>query len=188
MLETVDPAPPGTPTQSSRPTAASRLDIQIPETPARVAYLQLVVAYEQLVAPFEALFRERGLTKAQFNVLRVLIQAPEEGLPCLEIGRRLIHRQPDVTRLIDRMEKNGLVDRERSSADRRKIFVRLTEQGRETCLGFYKDVSQIHEEILQHVDEATLVRLGADLGKVILRDSENEPGSESEGESAASSS
>ena len=148
----------------------TRLEPQIPDTPARVAYLRLVVAYEQLVAPFEALFRERGMTKAQFNVLRVLIQAPAEGLPCLEIGRRLIHRQPDVTRLIDRMEKGGLVERQRSAADRRKIFVRMTEQGRETCLGFYRDVSQIHEDILAHVDEATLRRLGDDLEAVIQRE------------------
>lgn len=135
-----------------------------------MAYLRLVVAYEQLVAPFEALFRERGMTKAQFNVLRVLIQAPEGGLPCLEIGRRLIHRQPDVTRLIDRMEKGGLVERQRSAADRRKIFVRLTDQGRETCLGFYQDVSRVHEDILDHVDEGTLRRLGDDLEAIILRE------------------
>lgn len=135
-----------------------------------MAYLRLVVAYEQLVAPFESMFRERGMTKAQFNVLRVLMQAPEEGLPCLEIGRRLIHRQPDVTRLIDRMEKGGLVQRQRSAADRRKIFVRLTEQGRETCLSFYQDVSRVHEEILAHVDEATLRRLGDDLEAVIQRE------------------
>jgi DNA-binding MarR family transcriptional regulator len=151
------------------------LEPQIPETPARVAYLRLVVAYEQLVAPFEALFRERGMTKAQFNVLRVLIQAPEEGLPCLEIGRRLIHRQPDVTRLIDRMERAGLVERQRSGSDRRKIFVRLTPLGRETCLGFYADVSRVHEEIFAHVDEPTLQRLGEDLEAVIQRDPAKEP-------------
>ncbi len=140
-----------------------------------MAYLRLVVAYEQLVAPFEALFRERGMTKAQFNVLRVLIQAPEEGLPCLEIGRRLIHRQPDVTRLIDRMERAGLVERQRSGSDRRKIFVRLTPLGRETCLGFYADVSRVHEEIFAHVDEPTLQRLGEDLEAVIQRDPAKEP-------------
>lgn len=80
-------------------------------------------------ADFEALFKEHGLTGAQYNTLRVLRDAGPDGLSCQEISAALIQRDPDVTRLADRLEERGLVSKMRSSTDRRVVLVRLTGAG-----------------------------------------------------------
>lgn len=72
-----------------------------------------------------------GLSPAQYNVLRILRGASLEGLPCGEIGARMITRDPDITRLLDRLEARGLVGRSRENKDRRIIVTRITEAGRE---------------------------------------------------------
>lgn len=75
-----------------------------------------------------------GITLQQYNVLRVLRGSHPEPLPTLEIAERLIERTPGITRLIDRLEEKGLVQRERSDEDRRLVFCSITEAGR-TLLG-----------------------------------------------------
>lgn len=90
------------------------MSARLQKTPTRAAYLALIQVHELLNSEFNALFREHALTGPQFNVLRILIQGPREGVPCSRIGDELIHRVPDVTRLVDRMLKAGLVTRERS--------------------------------------------------------------------------
>lgn len=70
-----------------------------------------------------------GLTPPQYNVLRILRGAGAEGLPTLAIGERMLDLSPGVTRLVDRLEKGGLVARERSAADRREVRCRITPAG-----------------------------------------------------------
>jgi len=77
----------------------------------------------------EQFFRAHGITATQYNALRILRGSAATGLPCHKIGERLVTRVPDVTRLIDRLEKAGLVRRERSSQDRRVVRVHITEAG-----------------------------------------------------------
>src|ERR1700694_935671 len=67
-----------------------------------------------------------GITLQQYNVLRILRGAGEEGLPTLVIGERMIEQTPGVTRLLDRLEAKGLVARCRGESDRRQVFCRLT--------------------------------------------------------------
>jgi DNA-binding MarR family transcriptional regulator len=74
--------------------------------------------------------RPFGITGTQFNVLRILRGAGDEGLCGREIGERMINRVPDVPRLLDRMEKAELIRRERDSDDRRHVTARITEKGR----------------------------------------------------------
>ncbi|WP_245588605.1 MarR family winged helix-turn-helix transcriptional regulator [Deinococcus pimensis] len=78
----------------------------------------------------EAFYRAHGLTPTQYNVLRILRGAGAEGLGRNEIRERLLTRMPDVTRLLDRMEDQGLVVRARSTTDRRCVPTSLTEKGR----------------------------------------------------------
>lgn len=66
----------------------------------------------------------------QFNVLRILRGAGSEGLPTLEIAERMIEKTPGITGLVDRLTAKGLVERERSSDDRRLVICRITEKGR----------------------------------------------------------
>lgn len=77
----------------------------------------------------EPLFAAHGVSGQQYNVLRILRGAGVAGLALNEIGRRLIERDPDVTRLVDRMEARGWVRRERSTEDRRIVVARLTPKG-----------------------------------------------------------
>ena len=70
-----------------------------------------------------------GITRGQYNVLRILRGAGAEGLPRFEITERMIEKAPDVTRLIDRLEKQGLVLRERSPGDKRQSITRISEKG-----------------------------------------------------------
>lgn len=92
-------------------------------------YINLARTADELNRITAALLRPHDLTIAQYNVLRILIGAGETGLPCSEIGNRLITHDPDVTRLIDRLEKRSLVVRARDSADRRVVTVRITPNG-----------------------------------------------------------
>jgi len=79
----------------------------------------------------ERLFKPAGITDQQFNVLRILKGGPEEGYLIRELRRRMISRNADVPRLVDRMVKAGLVCRREDPGDRRGCLVKLTPQGRE---------------------------------------------------------
>src|SRR5213078_2794277 len=70
-----------------------------------------------------------GITAQQYNVLRILRGAGQDGLPTLEIAERMIEQTPGITRLIDRLESKRLVERERSSIDRRCVYCRITKAG-----------------------------------------------------------
>ena len=70
-----------------------------------------------------------GVTLQQYNVLRILRGAGEEGLPTLEIAARMIEQTPGITRLLDRLEAKGLVTRERCAQDRRQVLCMITPAG-----------------------------------------------------------
>jgi DNA-binding MarR family transcriptional regulator len=91
-----------------------------------VATLRLANAFG---ASCDALFKEHGLTSAQYNTLRILRDAPPEGFSCQQISAALIQRDPDVTRLADRLEDRGFVSKARAKNDRRVVNVKITEKG-----------------------------------------------------------
>ena len=72
-----------------------------------------------------------GITPQQYNVLRILRGAGPDGLPTLTIGERMVEQTPGVTRLVDRLERKGLVTRTPCPKDRRRVFCRITEKGLE---------------------------------------------------------
>jgi DNA-binding MarR family transcriptional regulator len=72
-----------------------------------------------------------GITPQQYNVLRILRGAGPDGLPTLTIGERMIEQTPGVTRLVDRLERKGLVARKPCPKDRRRVFCRMTDKGLE---------------------------------------------------------
>lgn len=150
-------------------TNIGAMPAELPLTPAREAYLALLLAHERLASEFAELFKRHGLTMAQFNVLRILVQGPAQGLACQEVGEQLLNRVPDVTRLFDRMEKAGLVKRERCSQDRRVVRARLTPKGRRTCEGCYGDVAALHERQLAHMKSSEVAALTTGLHRVLER-------------------
>ena len=78
---------------------------------------------------FEAMIRPFNISMTQYNVLRILRGAEPAGRTCGEIGERMIAREPDVTRLLERLEKAGLIRRTRDSKDRRVVVTRITNAG-----------------------------------------------------------
>jgi len=73
--------------------------------------------------------RPTGLTPPQFNVLRILRGAGATGLPCSRIGERMVNHDPDLTRLLDRLESAGWVEKSRDERDRRVVTARITPAG-----------------------------------------------------------
>jgi len=100
--------------------------------------------------------RPHHLSGPQYNILRILRGASEEGLPCSEIGDRLVSRDPDVTRLLDRMEKRGLVVRGRSASDRRVVNARITKKGLELADRLDAPITSNHLAQLRHMKRKDL--------------------------------
>lgn len=103
---------------------------QAPPTLEQEAQLNVVRTGALLNDDFDRMLRPYRLSTAQYNVLRILRGAEPDALGRNEIRDRMLTRQPDMTRLLDRMEAAGLVARERGAADRRLVSTRLTEKGR----------------------------------------------------------
>ena len=112
---------------------------------AQEAYLNVVRTASALGGEFAALFRSRGLSASGYNALRILRGAGEGGRTCQEVGQRLVVRVPDVTRLVDRLERGGLVERRRSDEDRRVVHVRLTPAGAALLGELDGPVLELHE-------------------------------------------
>ena len=91
--------------------------------------LNLAVASNLIENDLEKGISEFGITGTQYNVLRILKGVYPEGHPRCEIITRMIEKSPDITRLIDRLEKTGLVERDRISEDRRMSITKITQKG-----------------------------------------------------------
>lgn len=99
------------------------------DSPAHEATLNLLVASGHVRQLVDAACEAHGITQAQYNVLRILRGAHPGGYPRGEISGRMVERAPDVTRLIDRLERRRLAERTRSTADRRQSITRITAAG-----------------------------------------------------------
>src|SRR6266566_7863061 len=107
------------------------------------AYLSLLRTADALQTQVEARLKEFGLTGTQYNALRILRGAGPEGLACREIGERMITRDPDITRLLDRLEARGLLTRTRDQKDRRVITARITSEGRRLLEALDQPIAEI---------------------------------------------
>src|SRR3984893_16296651 len=113
-------------------------------------YLELVRTTDMLSRGLSLPLKSEDLSSNQYNVLRILRGAPE-GLPCGEIGNRMITRDPDITRLLDRLEKRGLISRSRETKDRRMVMTRITPEGLKLLARLDEPVQQTHREQLGHL-------------------------------------
>lgn len=93
------------------------------------AYVTLLSAADRVRTSFEKIYAPFDITSQQYNVLRILRGAGTEGLPTLTIADRMIERAPGITRIVDRLESNGLVVREIPTHDRRCVYCRITKKG-----------------------------------------------------------
>ena len=121
--------------------------------------LALVEVANRLERDVVELLKREDLSAAQFNVLRILRGAGPQGATCGQVGNRLIRHDPDVTRLVDRLHRRGLVMRARDSFDRRIVRTRLTPKGLELLARLDAPVDQLHERQFGHLSEADLAQL-----------------------------
>ena len=123
------------------------------------AYLNLVRTADALVRQVDRILKPYGLTSTQYNALRILRGAGGDGATCSHIADRLITDDPDVTRLLDRMEKGGLIERSRSTSDRRVVLTNLTKKGASLLAKLDTDVDELHGRQFSGISRKALATL-----------------------------
>ena len=123
--------------------------------PEEAAFLDLLRTTDMLSRGPAQVLKTEELSATQYNVLRILRGAPE-GLPCGEIASRMITRDPDVTRLLDRLEKRGLISRCRETKDRRTVMARITPDGLKLLSRLDEPVQAAHRKQLGHLGRERL--------------------------------
>jgi DNA-binding MarR family transcriptional regulator len=142
------------------PGLQSELKQKVPFAgPEQEAYLALLRTADALQSQVEAKLKEFGLTGTQYNALRILRGAGPEGIPCSEIGERMITRDPDITRLLDRLQKRGLVKRSRGQQDRRVIYGKICPAGLTLLREIDAPLNKFGRELLRHVSQEKLRQL-----------------------------
>ncbi|PYT82570.1 MAG: MarR family transcriptional regulator [Acidobacteria bacterium] len=122
-------------------------------------FLALLKAADALGQEAEQLTRSANLTGTQYNVLRILRGAGPEGLACRAIGERMITHDPDITRLLDRLEKQRLITRERQKDDRRVVKTRITPRGLELLKPLDQPMRDLHKRQFRHMAGSRLKTL-----------------------------
>jgi DNA-binding MarR family transcriptional regulator len=125
-------------------------------------FLNILRTSDQLMRGLAEVLKTADLSATQYNVLRILRGAVPDGLACGEISERMVTRDPDITRLLDRLEKRGLVARSREKADRRVVTARIADAGLELLKKLDETVTRMHKTQLGHLDtkaQEGLIRL-----------------------------
>ncbi|HEX9200714.1 MAG TPA: MarR family transcriptional regulator [Acidobacteriaceae bacterium] len=131
-------------------TGQSEEKKQTISSPEEMTFLELCRTTDLLSRHLSGLLKAEDLSSNQYNVLRILRGSPD-GLPCGEIGNRMITRDPDITRLLDRLEKRGLISRCRETRDRRMVMARITPEGLDLLARMDEPVQQAHRRQLGHL-------------------------------------
>lgn len=131
-------------------------------------YLNLMRTHAIASGPFDRLMKSHGISQSLYNILRILnghreqaIETgdPHHGVPVLRIGDQMVSREPDLTRLVNRLEKAGLAERKRCSADKRVVYVRITDRGIELLGTLIPLADALHESQFRGLSDADLKSL-----------------------------
>jgi DNA-binding MarR family transcriptional regulator len=123
--------------------------------PEEALFLELMRTTDMLSRGLAKVLKTEDLSSTQYNVLRILRGSPQ-GLPCGEIASRMITRDPDITRLLDRLEKRGLISRCRETEDRRMVMARVTPEGLKLLARLDDPVQETHRQQLGHLGRERL--------------------------------
>jgi DNA-binding MarR family transcriptional regulator len=124
-------------------------------SPEEAAFLDLLRTTDMLSRGLLGVLKTEEVSPTQYNVLRILRGSPE-GLPCGEIASRMITRDPDITRLLDRLEKRNLISRSRETKDRRMVMARITPDGLKLLARLDEPVQEGHRKQLGHLGRERL--------------------------------
>jgi MarR family transcriptional regulator, organic hydroperoxide resistance regulator len=134
-------------------TAASKQSLE------QQVFFELLRVADSLVRDADDLLKPQGLSHTQYNVLRILRGAGPAGLACSGIGERMLTHDPDITRLLDRLDSRGLIKREREQEDRRVVRTRITEAGLNLLAELDAPVSQALLKEFENLQPAQLEEL-----------------------------
>jgi DNA-binding MarR family transcriptional regulator len=134
------------------------------ESPEVEAILNILRTGDQFQNRFGRLFRKYGLTTSQYNVLRIL-RGEGKPMPSLEIADRMVQVVPAITGLIDRLEKQKLVKRERCTEDRRVVYVELTKDAVKLLKEMDEPDVAMHKRLIGHLTRKELKELSRLLEK-----------------------
>ena len=118
--------------------------------------LAIMRTSDEVVVPINNVLRTANISASQYNILRILRGAGEDGLPCGEIGERMVRRDPDLTRLLDRLETSDLVVRSRDTRDRRIVRASITNEGLALLASLEAPMQEGLKRALAHVPVARL--------------------------------
>ena len=131
------------------------------------AFIALQKAADALGQQADQLIKAHGLTGAQYNVLRILRGAEPDGLACTDIADRMISHDPDMTRLLYRMEKRSLITRQRQREDRRVVKTRITTDGLQLLRRLDQPVRELHKRQFGNFPAARLKTLKELLDQIL---------------------
>ena len=145
----------------------SQIKVRRFPSPTDQAIVSMLVATGYLYARLGEICARHGVTTDQFNILRILRGVYPEGHPRYEIGQRMINRSPDVTRFIDRLERQALIERVRSTEDRRLSISRITPAGLEVLKAIQPELDAMHKELTARLTDDDLRDLARICGLMV---------------------
>lgn len=132
------------------------------ECPEEEAFLSIIRTADVLHRQAAEMFKPHDLSPTQYNVLRILrgtCPAGTSGLPCGAIADHMLTKDPDMTRLLDRLEKRGLISRARAEKDRRIVRTCITDKGLQVLAELDPLIADCHRRYLGHMGEERLKQL-----------------------------
>lgn len=123
------------------------------------AFLELWKTYDYLKVEEELVFAEFELSSQQYNALRLLNEVAPASLAVSALGQRMITRAPDMTRMLDRLERRALIARVRSDGNRRVVEVTITQAGTKLLQQIAKPIRTCHQRQLGHLPDDQLNEL-----------------------------
>jgi DNA-binding MarR family transcriptional regulator len=127
--------------------------------PEEEALLNLVRTHEFLAQKQTEFFKQFQLTPTQYNILRILRGAGKEGVTCSHASERMVTADPDITRLFDRLEARKLIERERSSQDRRVVISRISQEGLKLVNSIDKPLAELLKRLMGRIGRKKLAEL-----------------------------
>ena len=121
--------------------------------------LNIARTAEYLGSSLAGIFKAANLTPTQYNVLRILRGAGAEGLSCSEISERMVTKESDITRLLDRIESQGLISRERPANNRRLVITSITDEGLRVLAELDAPVDENNQRLVGHLGKEKLKTL-----------------------------
>ena len=149
-------------------------------------YLCLTRTLGTLQREVDDLLKSHGISEPQYNVLNVLQEAYPESLSCGDIAGKMVSRDPDITRLLDRLERSGFIERRRGSPDRRLVFVSILGPGMELMDRIREPVVRLQERQFANLQESDIQAFLESLGRVHARLNKDSQDPEGSPESLAS--